>query len=40
MNIEIVKASQETLQNWLVYLILLKSEDTRSPEAEGEPVAN
>ena len=40
MEIEIIKVTQETLQEWLVYLIQLKSEDTLLPEAEGESVAN
>ena len=40
MNIEIIKVTQETLLDWWVYMILLKSEDTLSPESEGEPVVN
>lgn len=36
MEIEVIKVNQEILQEWLVYLIRLKSEDTRSPEVEGE----
>lgn len=40
MEIEVIKVNQETLQNWWAYLILLKNEDTISPEAEGESVAN
>lgn len=40
MNIEIIRVNQETLQNWLAILILLKSEDKKLPEAEDLSVVN
>ena len=40
MEIEVILVNQEILQNWWIYMTMLKNEDTSPLESEDETVVN